>query len=102
MSTWLNEAGTPVSLGESNNQATRDGGPVHESGMMPCRSVSVPLWMPLVLGGVAPSILLPTRARTRRRRRLASGLCPACGYDLRATPGRCPECGAVTVAEGAS
>lgn len=40
----------------------------------------------------AAGILARRRAASNRRR---AGLCAACGYDLRASAGRCPECGAV-------
>jgi hypothetical protein len=49
--------------------------------------IGVPLLAPLVL----PAAWL--WRRRRRRRREGAGLCPGCGYDLRASAGRCPECG---------
>ena len=42
--------------------------------------------------GVCWSVSRLVRGRGARR---APGVCPACGYDLRATPDQCPECGRV-------
>ena len=39
--------------------------------------------------------------RVRERNRHSVGLCPACGYDVRATPGQCPECGRTPVVANA-
>jgi hypothetical protein len=55
--------------------------------------VLIPYWLILLSAAV-----LPTREAWQRltaRRRTNRALCPACGYDLRATPDRCPECGAI-------
>ena len=54
------------------------------------------LWAPywLLIGLVSLPALVVARRHSRRHRR-AAGRCPACGYDLRATPQRCPECGAI-------
>lgn len=54
----------------------------------------VPYWSLLALTALLPTALLIARARRRRlTRRRERGLCARCGYDLRASPGRCPECG---------
>jgi hypothetical protein len=54
---------------------------------------SVRLWPFALALGVLPLIVASTYVRAARRARL--GRCPTCGYDLRATPARCPECGGV-------
>jgi hypothetical protein len=53
--------------------------------------VGVSHWLLALILLVPPALRLNGIRKTRRLRKL--GQCPACGYDLRATPGRCPECG---------
>jgi hypothetical protein len=54
---------------------------------------AVSCWLPVLL---LPLIPIWWLIRLRRSQlRAVSGLCAACGYDLRATPDRCPECGAI-------
>jgi hypothetical protein len=53
--------------------------------------VGIPCWL---IASVASIPLLKRGVGAlRRRRRLSVGACPSCGYDLRATPAMCPECG---------
>jgi hypothetical protein len=56
--------------------------------------VIIPHWM-----HVLPASMLPAwwmRSALRRRRLERIGKCTQCGYDLRASSDRCPECGTVS------
>ncbi len=56
------------------------------------RTLIVPFWIPLGVIGYVVWRLRFSPANLRRRR-IKLGLCLTCGYDLRASKERCPECG---------
>ncbi len=60
----------------------------------------VPYWFPVLLSAILPWIWIVKIRNWRQHRR---GMCRKCGYDLRASKDRCPECGAsVSVSTGES
>ena len=54
--------------------------------------VYLPAWLPVVM--FLPWPLIRVAKFIRRQRRARAGRCVAWGYDLRASPSPCPECGA--------
>ncbi len=60
--------------------------------------LEIPDWFLILVSLVLPTIWLIRAGRARRLKFV--GCCAKCGYDLRATPERCPECG--TVPQGSS
>jgi hypothetical protein len=54
-------------------------------------AVGVPLWLITLVSAILPAIWLRRFVLQGDRNR--SGHCKNCGYDLRASDGRCPECG---------
>lgn len=57
---------------------------------------AVPFWV-LFAGCAAYPVVFALRTLGVRRRRLHTGHCPTCGYDLTGNvSGRCPECGKLT------
>jgi hypothetical protein len=53
--------------------------------------VTFPYWFACAILGIMPFLWLMRVWRAAHRR--ARGLCSVCGYDLRASKDRCPECG---------
>jgi len=53
--------------------------------------ISVHYWAIVCALALIPGLWIVRRLR--RRKRMAANTCPVCGYDMRATPQRCPECG---------
>jgi hypothetical protein len=63
----------------------------HGDGRRVRRALYLPHWLLVAATIAAPAWRVGRMIRARRRP--AAGRCPRCGYDLRATPERCPECG---------
>jgi hypothetical protein len=109
---WVGNYGNRPSYGAMSHFGEEQYQPPHDTGVLvvangfyaradqrrgaPKATLFIPYWLLILLAAPWPvwrgRQYLVERAR---RGREARGLCWGCGYDLRITPERCPECGSV-------
>jgi len=80
-----------ISLGGSLSLPVGPSGGISGVTSPPRFRVEMPLWFATLVFAILPA----AAAQQIYRRRHRQGHCSRCGYDLRATPDRCPECGTV-------
>lgn len=72
----------------------KDGKTFWGFGGLDASPIIFPMWFPALLLSFLPFFWLRgVRSRRRGIQRWRHGLCVECGYDLRASNSRCPECG---------
>jgi hypothetical protein len=86
--TWIPPAHRFLGFGYDSSQA----------GTVTSSRAEFPLLALMLVFAATPAVRFNHAMRRRRRRRL--GHCLSCGYDLRASKDRCPECGTAISGQG--
>jgi hypothetical protein len=90
---WENPSNSSMNIGAGFGLGRLNSG-TNTSNELSGTAVILPIWS--IVFAIALLPIATLWLWVRRRRLLRSiGRCAKCGYDLRATPWRCPECGAI-------
>jgi hypothetical protein len=87
---WSKEVSESIDSGTVAGFGFRDSSLLYKTQLLR-QELYIPVWFIVVL--VSIPLAIEFRSSLKRRRRRIKGLCATCGYDLRSSKDRCPECG---------